>query len=89
MIMLFVGTLRSRGGVNRMLRPRHRVPELEEVLKEAERKGWTVSGGGNKHFKMKCPCPRKCMKTVSTTPSNVNYKRDLMGQLRRATCWEN
>lgn len=71
-----------------MSRPRHTFKEFEDVLKQAEGKGWRVEGGGNKHFKMKCNCPNKHMKTVSTTPSNPNYLRDLLAQLKRATCWE-
>ena len=72
-----------------MSRPRHRLGgEYEELLKEVEKEGWSVTGGGNKHFKLKCPNPCKCMKTMSTTPSNPNYLRDMRAQLRRATCWE-
>jgi hypothetical protein len=71
-----------------MPRPRHRRKELEALLREAEQKGWTVSGGGNKHFKMKCGESCKCMITVATTPSNPNYPRNLTKQLGRATCWE-
>jgi hypothetical protein len=69
-------------------RPRHTRKELEDVLLQAEEKGWRVEGGGNKHFKMKCPCSDKHMQSVSTTPSNPNYLRNLMAQLKRATCWE-
>lgn len=71
-----------------MSRPRHNNKDLEAVLRKGEAQGWRVAGGGDKHFKMKCPCPKKCMKTVSTTPSSPNYLRDLKAQLRRATCWE-
>ncbi len=37
---------------------------------------------------MKCPCPDMHLKTVHLTPSDPNYVRNLVGQLRRATCWE-
>jgi hypothetical protein len=37
---------------------------------------------------MYCPCPEKHFKTVKLTPSGANYLKDLLGQLRRATCWE-
>ena len=69
-----------------MVRPQHQVKELEEVLIAAERKGWAVDKG-KKYFKMKCPCGEHT-KTVKCTPSGNNYKRNLLGQLRRATCWE-
>jgi hypothetical protein len=28
------------------------------------------------------------MKTMKLTPSDPNYIRNLLGQLRRATCWD-
>lgn len=62
--------------------------EYEDLLKKAEKAGWNVDGGGNKHFKLKCPNACKCMQTMSTTPSGNNYLRNLKGQLKRATCWE-
>jgi len=68
-----------------VVRPRHPVKELEEVLDQAEDQGWTVDKG-KKYFMMKCPCGLH-MKTVHLTPSGNNYKRNLLGQLRRATCW--
>ncbi|MGP9725226.1 hypothetical protein ACT3SZ_14545 [Corynebacterium sp. AOP40-9SA-29] len=67
-------------------RPRHPVKELEEVIRTAERQGWSVEK--RKYFKMKCPCPDKHMKTVHLTPSDPNYLRNLTGQLKRSTCWK-
>lgn len=69
-----------------MARPRHQSKELEAVLREAERKGWRITKG--KYYMMWCPCPKKHKKTVKLTPSGANYTRDLLAQLRRATCWE-
>ena len=60
--------------------------ELEAIRREAERKGWRVERG-KKYYKMWCPCG-KHMKTVKLTPSDPNYTRNLLGQLRRATCWD-
>lgn len=71
-----------------MPRSHHKDKDLEQILKEAERKDWTVTGGGNRYFKMKCPNACKCMKMVHCTPSGANYKRNLVAQLARATCWE-
>ncbi|MTK05128.1 hypothetical protein FF096_24480 [Micromonospora sp. CP22] len=71
-----------------MSRPRHRIKELEDLLRQAERQGWRVTGGGDRYFKMLCPCPDKHLKTVKCTPSNPNYLRDLTGQLKRVTCWK-
>lgn len=71
-----------------MSRPRHNNPEIERLLKTAERRGWPVTGGGRTHFKVWCPRPCKCMTVVSTTPPKRNAMRTLKAQLKRATCWE-
>jgi hypothetical protein len=69
-------------------RPKHRRPDLEKVLRRAEHHNWTIKGGGDRHFVMYCPCPEKHKKSVSTTPSDPNYTRNLLGELRRKTCWK-
>ncbi|MUL43499.1 hypothetical protein FZ103_20385 [Streptomonospora sp. PA3] len=69
-----------------MGRRRHPRSELEQLLREAERKGWRVADG--KHFKLYCPCPRRCFKTIASTPSDPNYVKNAIRQLRRSTCWE-
>jgi hypothetical protein len=74
--------LRSRG----VGRPKHPIKELEAVLKAAEAQGWDVAK--NVYYKMKCPCPGKHLKTVHNTPSDPNYLRNLIGQLKRTTCWK-
>lgn len=71
-----------------MPRPIHKVKEFEHELKRMERSGWTVTGGGNKHFKVKCPYDCKCMVTVGTTPSGRNPFRTFTTQRARATCWK-
>lgn len=68
-----------------MGRPKHPRPELEAVLKEAEAKEWRVIKG--RYFKMYCPCEGKHIKTVRLTPSGSNYKRNLLAELKRSTCW--
>jgi len=73
---------------NNVARPKHRMPELEAVLRSAERQKWRVTGGGNKYFKMYCPCPAKHKKSVHCTPSDPNYKRHLLNELGRKTCWK-
>lgn len=60
--------------------------ELEGIRREAERRGWRVDRG-KRYYKMWCPCG-KHMKTVKLTPSDPNYVKNLLGQLRRATCWD-
>lgn len=71
-----------------MARPKHKMGELEAVLRSAERQGWRVVGGGNRYFKMYCPCAAKHMKSVHCTPSGSNYTRNLLGELKRKTCWK-
>ena len=70
-----------------MARPRHSRPELEQILRDAERKGWRIEGGGNTYFKMKCPCPDKHLETVHLAPRRAYHKR-LRRYLERRTCWE-
>jgi len=60
--------------------------ELSAIRREAERRGWRIERG-KRYYKMWCPCG-KHMKTVKLTPSDPNYARNLLGQLRRATCWD-
>lgn len=41
-----------------------------------------------KYFVLRCPCPDKHQKTVRLTPSGASYVQNLLGQLRRGTCWK-
>ena len=68
-------------------RPKHPRRDLEFLLREAERQGWRISGGGNKYFKIKCPCAEKHLKIVHLIPSE-NYSKNLRRWLARRTCWE-
>lgn len=63
--------------------------ELRAIREEAERKGWRVwKTPRGKHWNMYCPCPRKCKKRMSNSPSGANYVTNLLGQLDRGTCWK-
>jgi len=70
-----------------MARPKHPIKELEALLKEATKQGWRVEGGGNRYFKIKCPCPDKHMRMVHLSPSNPNYLRNTENWLTKRTCW--
>ena len=70
-----------------MSRPKHQDKDLEKVLKSAEAQGWRIERRKG-YYKLKCPCSERHLKTVSLTPSGANYLRNLVGQLNRATCWE-
>jgi hypothetical protein len=67
-------------------RPRHPDKDLERILKEAEDRGWRVERG-KRYYKIYCPCPEMHKKSVHLTPSDPGYRRNLLGQLGRATCW--
>lgn len=67
-------------------RPRHQDKHLEGVLSDAEKRGWRVEKG-RKYYMMWCPCGAH-HKTVRLTPSDPNYRRNLLGWLRRSGCWE-
>jgi hypothetical protein len=75
------------GGRSAVTRPKHPDKDLEPVLKEAESQNWIVTKG-KKYFKMKCPCPDKHSKTVHLSPSDPKYRKNLLAQLLRATCWK-
>lgn len=68
--------------------PKHQDKELRAVIKEAERKGWTVARG-KKYYKLRCSCGNPThQKTVRLTPSNPNYEKNLRGWFKRTGCWE-
>jgi hypothetical protein len=69
-------------------RPRHPDKDLEAVLSNAERQGWRVTKRPNSYFKIYCPCADKHLKTVHLSPSSSNYLRNLLGELKRKTCWK-
>lgn len=61
--------------------------ELKAIRKEAEQQGWRVWRDKG-YWKMYCPCPKKCKKTMALSPSGAHYVTNLLGQLRRNTCWK-
>jgi hypothetical protein len=68
-------------------RPRHQDKDIENVLQSLERQDWRVTKAKG-YYKAYCPCAKKHMKTIHLTPSTSGYRRNLMGQLKRATCWD-
>jgi hypothetical protein len=60
---------------------------LKKIRREAGNQGWRVERGKN-YYKMWCPNPCRCFKTMHLSPSDPNYPRNLLGQLGRATCWK-
>ncbi|MHB1713088.1 MAG: hypothetical protein ACYCV7_17150, partial [Acidimicrobiales bacterium] len=57
-------------------RRRHPKKELEEILAEAEARGWRVESRTG-YFKLKCSCDEKHYKTVHYSPSDPNYGKNL------------
>jgi hypothetical protein len=78
--------IRNVHSTSRQLHVSNLGKELAAIRQEASDKGWRVERG-KRYYKMWCPCG-KHMKTVKLTPSDPNYVRNLLGQLRRATCWD-
>jgi hypothetical protein len=68
-----------------MARPRHQIKELEELLTEAERKGWRVDRR-SRYFRLRCPCG-KHMTWVHLTPSNPRYTLERRQYLQGTGCW--
>jgi hypothetical protein len=60
---------------------------LELILCDAEDQGWRVERGKS-YYKMKCGCDTMHMKMVHISPSGAKYVQNLLGKLRRDTCWE-
>lgn len=63
-----------------MSRHRHPKKDLEAVLRDGEAKGWEVAKT-RKYYRMRCPCGSH-QKTVHLTPSDPNYRQNLVGWLR-------
>jgi hypothetical protein len=78
----------SLGAGDTASRPKHQDKDLERILRLAEAQDWRVEKRPKGYFKMKCNCAELHMKTVHLTPSNPNYGRNLLGWLRRCSCWK-
>lgn len=61
--------------------------QLREVLERAERQGWRVSGGGDRHYKLMAPNGRDIVVTSGST-SDRNAIRALLSRMRRTGCYQ-
>jgi hypothetical protein len=52
----------------------------------AEAHGWRVERG-TKYYRLMCPCAERHARSVHLTPSDPNYRRNVLGWLRRCACW--
>lgn len=66
-------------------RNRHPNKELEAAIRYAEAAGWRRTRGKG-YFRLYCPCGIH-IKSVALTPSNPNYKRNLISWFHRQDCW--
>ncbi|GAA3590521.1 hypothetical protein GCM10022223_01240 [Kineosporia mesophila] len=72
-----------------MGRPRHGVPEIEQVLQDAEARNWPVEYNKNNNiWRLMCPMCGKHIKWVHKTPSNPRYALNLRKWLERTGCWK-
>lgn len=62
--------------------------DIADVLSELEQQGWTITGGGTRHFKGKCPNRCRCMVMFASSPSGPNTAKRARQQLRSKTCWK-
>jgi hypothetical protein len=58
------------------------------LLKEAVQRGWAVSGGGTRHYRMACPNPCKCLRILSASGSDRNVMARVRARLNNQTCWK-
>lgn len=61
---------------------------IRDLLREVERSGWSIIGGGQRHYQMRCPNECKCHLTLSASPSNKNESKLTRRRLANHTCWE-
>lgn len=72
-----------------MARSKHKIQELEALLKEAEWKGCRVEDPGRgKAFKVLCPCADKDFTFIHKTPSGRRYPANKRAEIGRWSCWE-
>ncbi|MFW6087154.1 MAG: hypothetical protein ACODAG_08120 [Myxococcota bacterium] len=68
-------------------RPRHPKPDLEQLLRDAEERGWRITKKG-KYYKALCPCPAKCMETVHLSPSDPKYATNKRNKMSKCEHWK-
>lgn len=66
---------------------RARYKETRVLIKEAQSRGWTILGGGRRHFKLRCPNPCRCAHVVSSSTSDVRALANARAFLKSKTCW--
>ena len=71
-----------------MSRPKHKIKEIEQEFRKMEQADWVITGGGDRHYKLKCPEDCKCMLVAASTPGGRNPTLAFTAQRSRVTCWK-
>lgn len=58
--------------------------ELKEVLREAERQGWTVTETGGGHYKLVPPNKDKPIVYIGKTPSDFRALANIIARMRKS-----
>ena len=66
-------------------RPRHPKKELEDLLKIAESRNWTITRNQG-YFRAWCPCGEH-HESVVLSPSGANYKRNKLHKMSKCPMW--
>lgn len=61
--------------------------EVYAFLKEASKRGWGVTGGGQRHYRLTCPNSCKCALTLSRGSGYPRALANSKADLKRYTCW--
>lgn len=61
--------------------------QTRELFRQAAERGWTVTGGGMRHYSMRCPNPCRCAHVVSASTSNRWAWVKMQTKLNNHTCW--
>ena len=63
-------------------------PDIRQLIGEALVRGWTVTGGGKRHYRMLCPNECRCIQVLGTSSSNRKMIERSKTRLSNHTCWE-
>lgn len=67
-------------------RPRHPDKVLEQLIQDAEDRGWRVTRE-RKYYKALCPCPDKCKEQVHLTPQG-DYAKNKRNKMSKCPWWD-
>jgi hypothetical protein len=65
---------------------KHPKKELEVVLQEYDKHGWTIENPP-KYYTVKCPCGAH-MRWIHLTPSGRGYGKNALAWAQRQPCWD-